>query len=77
MAPLLSRKEAAARLGISLVTLDEERISGRLAYIQRKPGCKVWITEAAIEEYLARATRKARPEKPFRSTCQLARLYPQ
>jgi len=61
---LLTRKEAAARLGISLPTLDAERISGRLAYIQRKPGCKVWITETAIEEYLARATHPARPERP-------------
>lgn len=73
MGALLSRKDAAARLGISVVTLDEERNTGRLAYIQRKPGCKVWITEAAIEEYLIRATRRARPERVFRSTCQLAK----
>ena len=59
---LLTRKEAAARLGMSLPTLDAERSSGRLAYIQRKPGSKVWITEEAIAEYLARATHQARPE---------------
>lgn len=35
MAALLSRKEAAARLGISEDTLDAERNSGHLAYIQR------------------------------------------
>ncbi len=57
---LLTRKEAAARLGISVTTLDAERADGYLAYIQRKPGSKVWITEAVIEEYLARATRPAR-----------------
>ena len=55
---LLSRKEAAARLGIS----DSERSAGYLAYIQRKPGGKVYITEDAIAEYLARATHQARPE---------------
>lgn len=66
---LLTRKEAAAMLGMSLPTLDAERSTGRLAYIQRKPGSKVWITEEAIAEYLARATHQARPEmRPFRTT---------
>lgn len=59
---LMTRKEAAAKLGISVDLLDQERSAGRLAYIQRKPGCKVWITDEAIAEYLARATRQARPE---------------
>lgn len=59
---LLTRKQAAARLGMSLPTLDAERSTGRLAYIQRKSGSKVWITEEAIAEYLARATHQARPE---------------
>lgn len=64
---LLTRKETAARLGMSLPTLDAERNAGRLAYIQRKPGSKVWITEEAIAEYLARITHQARPEiKPIR-----------
>ena len=62
MSDLLTRKEAADRLGISLMTLDAERSGGRLAYIQRKPGGKVWITQEAIDEYLARATHPARPE---------------
>ena len=59
---LLTRKEAAARLGISVDLLDQERHTGRLAYIQRKPGSKVWLTEEAITEYLARITHQARPE---------------
>ena len=58
----LTRKEAAARLGMSLPTLDLERTTGRLSYIQRKPGSKVWITEEAIAEYMARAPHQARPE---------------
>ena len=58
----LTRKEAAARLGMSLPTLDLERTTGRLSYIQRKPGSKVWITEEAIAEYMARANHQARPE---------------
>lgn len=68
---LLTRKEAAARLGMSLPTLDAERSSGRLAYIQRKPGSKVWITEEAIAEYLTRITHPARPEiKTTRTSCR-------
>lgn len=68
---LLTRKEAAARLGVSLPTLDAERSAGRLAYIQRKPSSKVWITEEAIIEYLVRITHQARPEiKPTRFSCR-------
>lgn len=59
---LLTRKEAAALLRVSLPTLDAERSTGHLAYIQRKSGGKVWITEEAVAEYLARATHPAKPE---------------
>ena len=61
MCALLTRKEAAARLGVTVATLDAERAGGHLAFIQRKPGGKVWVTEEAIAEYLARATHPARP----------------
>lgn len=61
MSTLLTRKEAAAKLGITVATLDAERTAGHLTYIQRKPGGKVWITEEAIEDYLSRATHQARP----------------
>lgn len=68
---LFTRKEAAARLGMSLPTLDAERSAGRLTYIQRKPGSKVWITEEAITEYLARITHQARPElRTTRTACR-------
>ncbi len=59
---LLTRKEAATLLRVSLPTLDAERSTGHLAYIQRKPGGKVWITEEAIAEHLARATHPVKPE---------------
>lgn len=62
MSTLLTRKDAAKMLGISLVTLDSERAAGHLAYIQRKPGGKVWVTAEAIEDYLSRATHQARPQ---------------
>lgn len=62
MGILLTRKEAAEKLGVSIATLDNERAAGHLAYIQRKPGGRVWITAAAIEEYLMRATHQVKPE---------------
>lgn len=65
---LLTRKEAAATLGISLNTLDAERNNGHLAYIQRKSGGKVWITDEAIKDYLNRATHQARPEVKMATT---------
>ena len=68
MSLLISRKEAAARLGISLVTLDELRGMGRIAFIQRCPGGKVFFTETALQEYLARCTHPARPVTPITST---------
>ncbi len=63
MVKLLTRKEAADQLGISMSTLDAERLAGRLAYIQNKPCGKVWITETAIEEYLNRAAHPVRPQR--------------
>ncbi|MBR4193804.1 MAG: helix-turn-helix domain-containing protein [Oscillospiraceae bacterium] len=59
---LLTRQQAAERLGVNINTIDNERKAGRLAYIQRRPGGKVWITEQAIAEYLSRATHPALPE---------------
>lgn len=61
MSKLLTRREAAARLGISLATLDAERASGRLAYIQRGAGCRVWLRESDLETWLARCTHQAIP----------------
>lgn len=74
MEKLLTRKEAAATLGITVVTLDAERSSGHLAYIQRRPNGKVWISEEALAEYLARATHPARPERVPRDTYRKRRV---
>lgn len=59
MPKLLTRLEAAERLGVSHDTLDRLRAEGKIAYIQHKPGGKVWISEDAIAEYIARATHPA------------------
>ncbi len=62
MEKLYTRQEAADILGIGVSKIDEERRGRRLAYIQSRPGGKVWISEKAIEEYLSRATHPALPE---------------
>ena len=65
MSTLFTRKEAAAKLGISLVTLDEARKFGRIAFIQRVPGGKCFFTEEAIAEYLARCTHPVKNTVKF------------
>ena len=52
---LMTRKEAAARLGMSLPTLDQERSTGRLAYIQRKADDPVDDAEELAEARAAAA----------------------
>lgn len=74
MPKLLTRLEAAEMLGISHDTLDRLRMEGKLAYIQHKPGGKVWITEDAIMEYLARATHQARPARQVVNTYRKRRV---
>ena len=65
MMNLLSRKEAAIRLCMSINTFDAERSGGRITYIQRAPGKKVWIPETAVAEYFERMTHPAKAEVKF------------
>lgn len=61
MNDLLTRKQAAERLGVSLVTLDEERAAGRIGFIQRAPGCKVFFRESDLDAWLARNSHQPIP----------------
>lgn len=56
MSELLTRSDAARQLGISTDTLDRLRKGGKIAFVQHVKGGKVWFTEDAIREYLARST---------------------
>ena len=58
MEKLISRKEAAKILGISVTALDQARSCGHITYVQY--GC-VYFTERALQEYVARCTHRARP----------------
>ena len=49
MEKLLTRKEAAEYLGISLTQLDEARKQKRIAYVQYVPNGSVYFTAQALE----------------------------
>ena len=53
MDKLITRKEAASILGISVKTLDAARTDGLI-------GC-VYFTEVGIQEYIAKCTHRAKP----------------
>ena len=61
MEKLITRKEAAKLLGISLATLDEARNSGLRSYIQYEPNACVFFTDAGLQEYIAKCTHRAKP----------------
>ena len=74
MSKMLTRKEAAKRLDVSLETLDDLRRRGLLAYVQHCPGGKVWVSEDAILECIARSTHKAAPVNPPVNTYRKRRM---
>ena len=61
MEKLITRKEAAKILGISLTTLDEARNSGLISYIQYVPNGCVYFTHTSLQEYIAKCTHRAKP----------------
>ena len=50
MEKLITRKEAAEILGISLTTLDVARTNGLISYVQYVENGCVYFTEASIQE---------------------------
>ena len=68
MENLITRKEAAKKLGISLATLDAARSSGLISYVQYVENGCVYFTEAGLQEYIARSTHRALPHKENRTT---------
>ncbi len=60
---MLTRKEAAEYLGVSVTTLDSARNAGKIAYVQYVENGSVFFTETALQEYVARCTHRAVPQK--------------
>jgi len=63
MEKLITRKEAAKILGISLATLDAARTEGLIAYVQYVNNGCVYFTELGLQEYIARSTHRAKPKE--------------
>ena len=61
MEKLITRKEAAEMLGISITTLDAARNSGQIAYIQYVENGCVYFTAAGLQEFVAKCTHRAKP----------------
>lgn len=61
MEKLITRKEAADILGISIATLDAARNNGLISYVQYVENGCVYFTDIALQEYVAKCTRKAKP----------------
>lgn len=61
MEKLITRKEAAKILGISIATLDTARQNGLISYVQYVPNGCVYFTDAALQEYVAKCTKRAKP----------------
>ena len=61
MEKLITRKEAAKLLGISIATLDEARSSGLISYIQYVPNGCVYFTAECLQEYIQKCTHRAVP----------------
>ena len=60
MDKLITRKEAAKILGISLTTLDVARTEGLVSYIQYVENGCVYFTDAGLQEYIAKSTHRAK-----------------
>lgn len=52
------RKEAARRLGLSVVTVDRELARGRITHV--RVGRRILFTQAHLDEYIKRNERKAK-----------------
>lgn len=61
MEKLITRREAANLLGISIATLDEARSNGLISYIQYVPNGCVYFTDTGLQEYIAKCTHRAKP----------------
>ena len=59
MDKLITRKEAASILGISVKTLDAARTDGLSSYVQYVENGCVYFTEVGIQEYIANGMKNS------------------
>lgn len=61
MEKLISRKETAKILGISIATLDAAHNNGLISYVQYVQNGCVYFTDVGLQEYIAKCTHRAKP----------------
>mgnify|MGYP000572319742 FL=1 len=59
MDKLITRKEAASILRISVKTLDAARTDGLISYVQYVENGCVYFTEVGIQEYIANGMKNS------------------
>lgn len=61
MERMITRKDAAAYLGISIATLDATRLNGQISYVQYVPNGCIYFTTTSLQEFIAKCTHRAKP----------------
>ena len=74
MEKLYTRREAAGYLGISLGTLDVARNNGLITFVQYVENGCVFFTEASLQEFIARSTHRATPQRENMMTYRKRRV---
>ncbi len=74
MEKLYTRREAAGYLGISLGTLDVARNNGLITFVQYVENGCVFFTEAGLQEFIARSTHRATPQRENMMTYRKRRV---
>lgn len=74
MEKLYTRREAAGYLGISLGTLDVARNNGLITFVQYVENGCVFFTEADLQEFIARSTHRATPQRENMMTYRKRRV---
>ena len=74
MEKLYTRREAAGYLGISLGTLDVARNNGLITFVQYVENGCVFFMEAGLQEFIARSTHRATPQRENMMTYRKRRV---
>ena len=77
MERVMSRKEAATLLRISVDTLDAARKKGQISYVQYVPKGAVYFTKDSLQEYVAKCTFRAKQQDNMRLTYRRSRTISQ
>ena len=65
---LLTLREVAARLGCCSETVRRRAKAGDIEYVQ-PPGCRIYVPEHAVADYVERHTWPARESRPGSAAC--------